>query len=161
MPIVSTVEGNLIALAQEGKYRAIIQGCNCWCTMGSGLAPQIAKAWPQAEVADNQTEKGDRTKLGDCSYHRDSDLDMFIFNMYTQFGFGEKPYSVNYEAIRDGFYGINVMFKRLDQFDGAESRPIGIPMIGAGLAGGHWEAIKTIIDLVTPDVDIELVVYKP
>lgn len=34
-------------------------------------------------------------------------------------------------------------------------RNIGIPMIGAGSVGGHWFAIKTLIDLVTHDLVIE------
>ena len=43
---------------------------------------------------------------------------------------------VSYDAIRD------VMFKINETFFG---KRIGIPMIGAGLAGGDWNIIKNII----------------
>jgi hypothetical protein len=68
---------------------------------------------------------------------------------------------VNYQAVRDGFTKINNMVKVLKLRGHPNQKPVGIPMIGSLRAGGHWEAIKTIIDLVTPDVNIELVVYKP
>lgn len=39
------VEGNLILMALEGKFDVIAHGCNCQCTMGAGLAPQMVKAF--------------------------------------------------------------------------------------------------------------------
>jgi O-acetyl-ADP-ribose deacetylase (regulator of RNase III) len=159
--IISTVKGNLILNAQQGKYKAIIQGCNIFCVMGAGLAPQIATAWPEAEVADNMTIKGDVTKLGTYSEFLDRDRNCRIINMYTQAGtFGRRQGipDVDYKAIADGFAMLN--YDQTDRFR-SDHRKVGIPMIGAGLAGGHWEAIKTIINLVTPDLDIELVMYEP
>jgi hypothetical protein len=133
--------------------------------MGSGLAPQIAKAWPAAELADNLTTKGDENKLGKFTHCLDESVGLFVINMYTQYGFGEKPYSVDYQAVSNGFALLNAMILGTgvdhNYLQATDKRLVGIPMIGAGLAGGHWEAIKTIINLVTPDVQIELVVYKP
>ena len=37
------ISGDLIKLALEGKFDVIAHGCNCFCTMKSGIAPQMAK----------------------------------------------------------------------------------------------------------------------
>jgi len=165
MPIVNIVEGDLIALAQAGKYRAIVHGCNTHCRMGAGIAPQIAKAWPEAEKADNQTVQGNEGKLGKYSYHYDRVLGMTIFNAYTQHSFRNKPdgsCALDYQALGECFKTINNSVRSWGRnHNDTLTNKVGIPMIGAGLAGGHWEAIETIINLVTPDIDIELVVYKP
>lgn len=165
--IVSTVKGNLIVNAQQGMYKAIVQGCNCFCVMGAGLAPQIAKAWPLAEIADNATVRGDLSKLGSYTQHFDEDRNLRVINMYTQGGtrgtngnttFAALNPDVNYKAIAKGFACLNDT--QTDRFR-SDCRKVGIPLIGSGLAGGHWEAIKTIINLVTLDLDIELVIYEP
>ena len=35
------VQGNLIALADAGQIDVLIHGCNCFCTMGAGIAKDI------------------------------------------------------------------------------------------------------------------------
>ena len=82
MPITSRVNGDLIKLAKKGKYEAIVHGCNCFNTMGSGLAPQIARSWPGAQEADNKTIPGSKVKLGNYTNYWDDELDLFIFNLY-------------------------------------------------------------------------------
>ena len=32
--MMKTIEGNLISLAKAGQFDVIVQGCNCFCTMG-------------------------------------------------------------------------------------------------------------------------------
>ena len=39
------IEGDLIALAKQGKFDVITHGCNCMSNMGAGIAPQMAKAF--------------------------------------------------------------------------------------------------------------------
>lgn len=163
MPIISEIKGDLVKLGKEGRYKAVIHGANCFCTMGAGIAPQIKKAWPEAYEADQKTVSGDKSKLGKFTYHYDENALVFVINMYTQFGFDRKPGQpdVNYKAIAEGFARLNTMMNSITRnADSPDYRPVGIPMIGAGLAGGHWEAIKTIIDLVTPSINIELVIYE-
>ena len=161
MPINNVIEGDLIKLALEGRYDAIAHGCNIYCTMGSGIAPQIAEAFPEAREADNSTKAGDITKLGtitNCSSGIANEERIVVYNLYTQAEFGAAAnglHNVNYHAVANCFTELN---RRLKDCSGFK---IGIPQIGAGLAKGHWQAIETIINLVTPDLDIELVMYKP
>lgn len=152
MPITNSVYGDLIDLAKKGRYTAIAHGCNCHNTMGSGIAPLIAKAFPIAKTADNNTTAGDPDKLGTFSVGFDKTFNLWVVNMYTQFNFG-KGLQLSYSALSE-------VFKKVNNYYRGEDFKLGIPMIGAGLAGGHWDAISTIINLSTPDIDIELVVYN-
>jgi len=61
------IKGDLIKLALEGKFDVIIHGCNCFCTMGAGIAKDIKSEFPEAYEADLKTEKGNKDKLGTYS----------------------------------------------------------------------------------------------
>ena len=59
------VEGDLITLAKEGKFDVITHGCNCFCTMGAGIAPQMAKEFGVNEFyLELPIMEGDHNKLG-------------------------------------------------------------------------------------------------
>jgi len=58
------ITGDLLALALQGQFDVIVHGCNCFCTMGAGIAKTIKKQFPEAYVADQNTQPADHTKLG-------------------------------------------------------------------------------------------------
>ena len=149
--IINTVEGDLISLWREGKFDAIAHGCNCFNTMKSGVAGEIARQYPIAVDEDDSTERGDFFKLGSLTEAKTSEGS--IYNLYTQFYYGTKERHLEYGAVRDAFTRLNSIWRRGDI--------LGIPKIGAGLAGGHWNTIQRIIDYTTPDIRIILVEYKP
>ena len=99
--------------------------------------------------ADQKTQKGDRTKLGNYTSYVTSQK-LRIINAYTQYKFGG-PSPVDYDAIRECFKKINSRYK---------GKKIGIPKIGAGLAGGDWKKIEKIIDKETKNLKIVCVIYK-
>ena len=136
---MKTVRGDLINLALEGHFDVIIHGCNCYCTMGAGIAKFIKKTFPEAYKADLETEKADRSKLGtytSATVVRD-DHEITVVNAYTQFNYrGAKPL-VDYDALFEVFVSI------ARDFDG---KRIGYPKIGAGLAGGDWDTIARLIE---------------
>ena len=39
------IDGDLIRLAKQGTFDVITHGCNCFCQMGAGIAPQMAIAF--------------------------------------------------------------------------------------------------------------------
>jgi len=39
--MIRYVDGDLVQMAKEGKFDVIAHGCNCFCAMGAGIAPQI------------------------------------------------------------------------------------------------------------------------
>lgn len=135
--MVRVIKGNLIDLAKQGHFEVIIHGCNCFCTMGSGVAKEISKNFPEAREADLKTTPGDKDKLGTITYVTLPKL--IVVNAYTQFGFGGKngP-DIDYHALR---YALRSAFETFPP-----NFRFGLPKIGAGLAGGSWSIIKRIIE---------------
>jgi O-acetyl-ADP-ribose deacetylase (regulator of RNase III) len=88
--MINHITGNIITLAERGKFDYIVQGCNCFHTMGSGLAGQLVKKYPFVLVADKTSIYGDREKLGTWTSAKVlSNHNQFtIVNAYTQFFFG-------------------------------------------------------------------------
>ena len=156
------IKGNLLDLADQGKFDVIIHGCNCFNAMGGGIARQIAERYPEVEAADNLTEKGSKKKLGTTDVVVVTRPFKFlgitipllsksfvVFNAYTQYNPGA---DFNYEAIRDCFRLIK------DSISGIGMK-IAYPMIGAGIAGGDWNVISKIIDQELEGEDHTLVVW--
>ena len=144
------VEGDLIALAQAGQFDVIVHGCNCFNTMGAGIARASAAAFPEALAADQATEAGDTGKLGTIT---SAEVDtgaqrLTVVNAYTQFRYGRGGKHADYDAIDRAFRAIAKAFP--------DAR-IGYPMIGAGLAGGNWSEIAPIIDAALAGLDHTLV----
>lgn len=48
------IKGDLIALAQEGVFASIAQGCNCQGNMGKGMAKQIKETFALAAKIDQK-----------------------------------------------------------------------------------------------------------
>lgn len=147
------IDGNLLKLALQNEFDVILHGCNCFCTMGGGIAKQIKDQFPEAYQADLKTKKGDKSKLGtytSTKIIRDG-ISFIICNCYTQFMYSSNTPQVDYNAIRD-------VMKRIAK-DFPDKR-IGYPLIGAGLAGGDWNLISNIINEELAGLDHVLVNYK-
>ena len=133
------LRGDLIELAKAGELDVIVQGCNCQCRMGRGIALTIKQQFPEAYTADCQTKTGDRDKLGTfTTAHIDRDgYNFTIVNGYTQFNWQGEGVLADYEAIRSVFRQVKAQFHGLR---------IGYPKLGAGLARGDWEIISKTIE---------------
>lgn len=151
---MKVTEGDLIKKAKEGEFDLIVHGCNCFCTMGAGIAKGIKSEFPEAFDADLSTPKGSKEKLGTCSFARieREGINLIVVNGYTQFDYRGRGVKVDYDAVRSCMKWIK------DNFEG---KRIGLPKIGAGLAGGDWERISQIIDEELSGEDVTLVEYKP
>lgn len=161
------IDGNLITLAQRGNFDVIAHGCNCFCQMGAGIAPQMANAFMCNDSSKYPSEcpsrAGDMSKLGNIESYAWYVFDdegnrcrLEVVNAYTQYKYGrnhadgeEAPF--NYSAFELCMKKINHRFK---------GKRIGLPMIGAGLAGGDWEKIKQIITKELKECIVTIVIYK-
>jgi len=146
------LKGDLIQLALAGRFDVIIHGCNCFCTMGAGIAKKIQNTFPEAYEADLNTPMGDKKKLGTYSLaciKRDNTV-FTIVNGYTQYNFSGQGPLVDYRAVQDLFARIKNNFTH---------QRIGYPKIGAGLAKGDWKVISGIIDKELQGEDHALVAY--
>ena len=59
------IEGNLITLAKAGVFDVIAHGCNCFCRMKRGIAPQMAEAFGcDTYPLESMVHVGNINKLG-------------------------------------------------------------------------------------------------
>lgn len=65
---MKSISCDLIQLAENGHFDLIAHGCNCYCTMWAGIAKAVMEVFPSAFEADEATKRGDRAKLGSCSF---------------------------------------------------------------------------------------------
>ncbi|MCP1674312.1 O-acetyl-ADP-ribose deacetylase (regulator of RNase III) [Natronocella acetinitrilica] len=142
-------EGDLVALADGGAFDLIIHGCNCFHTMGSGVAGALRARWPAVYAADCRTARGAREKLGSYSLATVRTAcggELLVVNAYTQFDYGRDPNRVyvDYGAIA------SVMREIGQAYQGVR---IGLPMIGAGLARGDWSRIEPVVEEQLAGVD--------
>lgn len=150
---MKTVKGDMIEMALNGQFDMIIQGCNCFNTMGAGLAKQIADKLPVAVKADNCTLPGDIEKLGGvtCARYTDENTSFLIINAYTQY---EPGPCAEYAAIDRA---LKLVY---DSFHDQNLR-IAVPEIGCGIGGLKIEVVKQIIERRLAGLDVTLVEFAP
>ena len=122
--------------------------------MGRGIALQIKREYPAAYQADLKTPKGSAAKLGTCSVAKvkGPSGDFIIVNAYTQVHWTGRGRLADYDAIRSCMRWI------ASEFSGSR---IGLPKIGAGLAGGDWNTILKIIEEELSGEDVKIVEFVP
>ena len=135
---MNQIKGNLLEMAKNGKFDIIVHGCNCHCTMGAGIAKQIAEQFPDARLADAETLAGDKSKLG--KYTTGFHNGLIIVNAYTQYGFNSGG------LINDQFEykAFQLILDKLVVRWGCFR--FGFPLIGMGLAGGDKNRIMSMLE---------------
>jgi O-acetyl-ADP-ribose deacetylase (regulator of RNase III) len=126
----------------------IVHGCNCYGVMGSGIARSIKERFPTAYQVYREKFESSGLKLGEITYVEVSDR-KWIVNANTQQGTGSGR-QVSYDAIVSCFEKV-FLLASLIKVDELTAPNIIFPKIGAGLGGGDWEIISTIIDVTIPD----------
>jgi O-acetyl-ADP-ribose deacetylase (regulator of RNase III) len=133
---LKVIKGDLLELGKANEFDIILHGCNCFCVMGAGIAAQIARQFPDAQLADAETIRGDAGKLGTYTVGMSGRL--VILNCYTQYSTSSTGADVfEYTAFE------RVLDKIAHRFGAWR---IGMPLIGMGLAGGDAERIIPMIE---------------
>lgn len=137
----------------------IVHGCNCLGVMGAGIALAVKNRYPAAYQAyRKQHENGGAgcgLELGSIIPVQVDDA-KWIINAMTQPGVGGNNEddvlgrclghrAVSYDAVTSCFEDVNVFARGIEHETG-ECLPIVFPKIGAGLGGGNWAIIESIID---------------
>ena len=141
----------------QAEVDAIGQCCNCYCTMGSGIAPKIKKEWPEVYAADCATRKGDRTKLGTFTKAIVEDGELTVYNLYGQYGYSKRDSGIrdlDYDAIFDALDAM------ADDVIACGGKTVGLPLIGCGLAGGKWSVVEAMIEETLVAKGLEVFIYK-
>lgn len=169
------ISGNLIDLAEEGKFDVIVHGANCFNTMNSGIAKEIRARYPLAYYVDSLSPIGDFKKLGGFTTIRSNSstddlrpeqinyiaskeyLDKVlcyesgsfaIINAYTQYDFArswDKAGKVHLD------YGAlqNFLIYLADNYPALR---YGFPYIGCGLAGGDIDRVVELLELFAENI---------
>ena len=144
---MKTIKGDLLKLAHDGQFNVIVHGCNCFNTMGGGIAKTIRETYPQAYVADCETISGDKNKLGTATVSKANNVhgeEFLIVNAYTQYNMSTGEDVFEYDAFQ------RLLNSWVDS-PMAEAN-IGFPMIGMGLAGGDSKRILTMLRRFSKDI---------
>lgn len=122
----------------------IVHGCNSIGVMGAGIAGQIKLAYPEAFVVYSRHHRnmGSITQVEVAT-------NKFIVNGVTQKSVGQGK-QISYDAIEEVFLRTFALQASLFDERGI-MLPVCFPMIGAGLGGGNWNIIRTIIEENTPE----------
>lgn len=137
-------QGNLL----DNHCNVIAHGCNCMNTMNSGVARAIRERYPEAYEADCQTVGGNKSKLGTFSKALVDNRARMVYNLYQQYGYGRDRVYLDYAALEVALKAMREDLLSLGIFHTCK---IGMPKIGAGLAGGDWQMVSNIIDTVFDD----------
>lgn len=149
------IEGNLISMALDKKFDVIAHGCNCFNTQKSGIAKDMAKKFfTDKYTLEHIKYRGDINTLGQIDYEGTAfhGYQFFVVNCYTQYSYGTNKTYLDYEALTLCMRKLNFQF---------EGKHIGLPLIGAGLAGGDWDIIKRIIQKELVNCNVTIVKFKP
>jgi len=149
------VDGDLIQLAKDGKFDVITHGCNCQSAMKSGIAVQMdlhfgCSKFPMELLGPNILKLGS-IDYKEMNYLSKPSKSFIVVNSYTQIFPSIKAKPFDYEAFTVCMRKMNSVFA---------GKHIGMPRIGAGLAGGDWEKIKKIIQRESRNIDVTVVNYN-
>lgn len=143
-------KGNLLDLAEAGLFDIVVQGCNCFNTMGGGIAREIRERYPHVAAVDSKTVRGDYTKLGNWTSEnvilKNGTITFDIINAYTQYNMSQGTDVFEYTAFQ------LILEKLTFAYPG---KRIGLPYIGMGLAGGEKDIIIPMIEWFAERVALE------
>ena len=157
------IKGDLIQLALEGKFDMIAHGCNCFGTQRSGIAKQMVEVFNTDNIrlypGEHPSKRGDVNKLGtiECTWltcrFEDDEHSLAVVNCYTQY-YNRSNAPDNYGPCLD-YEALTLCMRKINHdFRG---KHIGLPRIGAGLAGGDWDRIYNIIETELQDLKVTIV----
>lgn len=145
--------GNLV----REPLDAWIHQCNCFNTMGSGVAKEVRESYPEVYEADCRTIKGDTGKLGSFSFAKTKDGKVG-YNLYSQFNYGyDGKLYTNYDAMRRGLEKIREHIRT----NLKTNAKVGIPCrMGCARGGGDWNEVLRIITEVFEKESVEIVICE-
>lgn len=143
--MIKYLEGDLFSTDAD----IIAHGCNCRNGYGSGVAYTMSQQYPKAKSLYHEKYDEEGWELGEVQFVLQND-GKYVANCATQRNFLPRGYQhADYSAIRE-------CMEKVKTFAKNKGLSIAIPKIGAGLAGGNWHIIETILQEVFSDYDVTI-----
>ncbi len=134
---VIIMDGDLV---RENHIDIFAHQCNCFATMGAGIARQIAVEYPEVKKADMEYHQktGAKQQFGTVLPVTCRDGRVCV-NMYSQFHYGAGK-QTDYEALDKCLKELSCLALQ------HPGKTIGFPYgIGCGLAGGDWSIVEKML----------------
>lgn len=169
--MIQQITGNLIEMAQDSHFDVITHGCNCFCTMGTGIALGMKHRFgcndPELFKLESPKHAGNINKLG-CIEDREVEIvkwfdaglqhelvKLVVINSYTQYYYGQKGYQFGRYNIPLDYDALALCLRKINhKYSG---KHIGMPPIGATHGGGEWKKILGIITTELKDMNVTIV----
>lgn len=140
------------------KSGLILQCVNCKGVMGSGVALAIKTKWPVVEkkyhefcekppglMVSREMDLLGRVNAVTIKYGYVGDTGLQVLNCFGQLTYGRSGAKhLKYDAL-------DTCLKWILHSYGGGVIPVHFPLIGCGLAGGHWPVVREIIEHRLPD----------
>lgn len=141
--MIKYVKGDLF----ETDCDIIAHGCNCLGVMGSGVAKTVRDRYRKAYHAYVDKYDDEGLKLGEVQFVLQND-GKYIANCMTQDRFMPR------NQCHADYVAITTCMNKVKDFAKEKGLSVAIPKIGAGLAGGDWNRIESILEHVFSNYDI-------
>lgn len=153
--MIKYIHGDAVKALQEGQITVLVHGVNCHGVMGSGIAKQVKETFPECfhryeHFVWDRKVNGFPVQVGELvNWQRNGRM---IVNLFSQsnYGYDGERYC-SYDGIEMGLRNLKNNFLN-------EGDIVAMPKIGAGLGGGDWKIIESIINSVFGDR--EVLVYE-
>jgi O-acetyl-ADP-ribose deacetylase (regulator of RNase III) len=151
-----TKVADIIDAFKNKELNVIAHACNCFNTMGSGMAKDIKKHFPRAYDSDQLTVKGDPKKLGQFTFAI-FDNTQVVVNLYSQYKYGRIGKFTDEDALLKALENMRDWLQKM----GLEKSVIGFPDgMCCGTGGGNWEKVKSIIEYAFHGTEFQIIFCK-
>ena len=153
-------------LLTDPNIQIVAHCTNVQGIMGSGIALSIKEMYPIAYDAYKNAEKNGGLKLGEISYAglKRNGHQFVIFNLVGQNLYGSGTRHVNYEAIYSSLEKMRTVCDMAKPTFGTNNNSmptVGFPYkMGSDRAGGRFEIIEKMIEVVFSDYTGDVVIVK-
>lgn len=127
----------------DAGAQVVAHQVNCRGVMGSGVAAQVARLYPNVYEAYKNFCKivPDDELLGKCLLVRDMDSSVYIANLFGQYDFGRSRRHTNYSALARALHFLAEHMRSNDLTQ------VAIPYkLGCDRGGGDWDVVYRLIE---------------
>lgn len=147
------IKGNLL----DTPFKLMAHQVNCKGVMGAGVAKQLRAKYPSL-YAEYTQFVNQYKKLGLLGRYQSVHVDNhIIFNIFAQEDYGRNGVYTDYDAMEKALKMAILEYEE----DIDKQLTIAIPYgMGAGLAGGDWDIIASILEGIEKQLNVVFVAYK-
>lgn len=146
--MIKIIDGNLF----DSKAQIICHQCNCQGVMGSGVAAEVKKRYPEAFNSYRKDYENGKLELGYVNF-ADINATQTIANMCAQdnYGYNGALYT-NYDALQSCFDTVALVCSVKDPVP-----TIALPYkLGCCRGGGDWNIVYKMIENTFKDFNVEI-----